>query len=155
VAVVISGDGNKIAFTRIIDKNIHLLIINSDDSGLKQLTERTKDYFPFIEDPSISTDGSKIVFQNNVDTGREIFVINADGSGLKQLTECESVSYSKNIMPSISGDDNTVGFMYSASILNENNTEIYRVNSDGSQLTQLTHNDIGDTSPSISGDGTK
>jgi Tol biopolymer transport system component len=58
-------------------------------------------------------------------------------------------------MPSISKDGLKIAFVYSYSILNENNTEIYIVNCDGSQLTQLTHNDIGDSSPSISGDGTK
>jgi TolB protein len=40
-------------------------------------------------------------------------------------------------------------------MLNENNTEIFVINSDGSGLTQLTSNDIGDTYPSISGDGKK
>jgi TolB protein len=152
--VSISGDGNKIAFTRIMDKNIHLFVINSDGSGLKQLTERIKDYVPAVENLAMSYDGSKIAFQSTAESGREIFIINFDGSELKQLTTCES-EYSKNIMPSISKDGVKVAFVYSYSILNENNTEIYIVNSDGSQLKQLTHNDIGDASPSISGDGTK
>src|SRR4030067_3334746 len=93
----ISGDGGKIAFTGY-DKTkeppssgwaseTNIFVINSDGTGLTQLTNNTE----MDRNPSISDDGSKIAFNNFVDSGlkspsTEIFVINSDGTELTQLT---------------------------------------------------------------------
>jgi Tol biopolymer transport system component len=56
-------------------------VVNSDGTGLKQLTSNFGDRYP-----SISGDGNKIAFQRGYDNDTEIFVVNSDGTGLMQLT---------------------------------------------------------------------
>ena len=89
----ISGDGNKIAFVTGIDmETSEIFVINSDGTGLTQLTNNTEN----IDNPSISGDGSKIAFTDSVygdKTSSEIFVINSDGTGLTQLTDYPDDDY--------------------------------------------------------------
>jgi TolB protein len=108
--------------------------------------------------PSISGDGSKIAFETGMDKESEIFVINSDGSELKQLTDDSD----DDGHPSISGDGTKITFTKRISGSDPDEThasEIFVVNSDGSELTQLTNNSEGgyvpSQEPSISGDGRK
>ena len=63
--VSISGDGNKIAFVTSVNNASHIFVINSDGTGLKQLTSDSEG-IGFGGSPSISGDGTKIVFTNDV-----------------------------------------------------------------------------------------
>ncbi len=81
-----SPDGSKIAFTaapngpQVSDGAVY--VINSDGSGLQQLTNLT-----FLEfDVAWSPDGAKIVFAHSSGGPVNIFIMNADGTGLTQLT---------------------------------------------------------------------
>ena len=66
-----SGDGSKIAFWSAIDGDAEVFVINSDGTGLTQLTNNTA-----TDDwHSISGDGTKIAFASNVDGDSEIFVV--------------------------------------------------------------------------------
>ena len=96
----ISGDGSKIAFQSFLDDGYEIFVINSDGSGLKQLTSDGGD------SPSISGDGSKIAFFSFVDGDTEIFVINSDGTGLTQLTN----NTVKDAIPSISRDGTKIAY---------------------------------------------
>ncbi len=126
-----------------VDGDSEIFIVNSDGSGLIQLTHNTV----IDEHPSISGDGSKIAFHSYVDGDWEIFVVNSDGTGLTQLTD----NTAWNINPSICGDGSKIAF----DSLIDGDREIFIVNSDGSALTQVTQNTVHDQTPSISGDGSK
>jgi Tol biopolymer transport system component len=139
----ISGDGSKIAFmSRGVGNESEIFVINSDGSGLKQLTDNSDGDM----NPSISGDGSKIAFSKDIFSNdaateiiaSEIFVINSDGSGLTQLTSNSEDAFVPSGNPSISGDDSKVAFQR----LDRSNWdyEIFVINSDGSGEKQLTDN---------------
>jgi Tol biopolymer transport system component len=100
--------------------NYQIFIINSDGSGLRQLTRGTGGH---SLKPRISDDGRTIAFESsqdllgsNADHTREIFVINADGTGLAQITNGVPYPKGRNIRGdesrnvAISGDGTTIAF---------------------------------------------
>jgi len=166
----ISDDGSKIAFLGGDDFDWQIFVINADGSGLTQLTQN-KDNYQYVSGggPSISGDGSKVAFLGWDGSTWEFFVVNSDGSGLKQLTD-NSVPFDENYpdMPppcgsSISGDGSKVAFnnLVDGYIEVPNSTEliprgeIFVINSDGTGLTQLTHNTKWNSGPSICDNGEK
>ncbi len=127
-------------------------MVNSDGTGLKQLTDNTVSDFR----PSISSDGSKIAFVS----GFEIYVINSDGSGLTQLTNTNTTADVSD--SSISGAGSKVAFAYDegpedidGDWLTFLHSEIFVVNSGGTGLTQVTNDTRRDMKPSINYDGSK
>ena len=104
---VISGDGSKVAVTVQKDRwdlnsYTEVLVVNSDGTGLKQLTSNTwNDYVC-----SMSYDGSKIAFVSGSGGNSEICVINSDGTGLTQITE----NSLEDSSPSISRDGSRIAF---------------------------------------------
>ena len=141
----ISDDGSKIAFQQSDGFDWEIFVINSDGSGLTQLTDNIIDDFI----PSISGDGSKIVFCSQVEENEyELFVINSDGTDPIQITN-HNLGGTK---ASICSDGSKVAFIsYTTGGL-----AISIVNSDGSGLNQIaTTNAWGNPSPCISGDGSK
>jgi Tol biopolymer transport system component len=110
----ISGDGSKVAFVRdegVIDfngsepiyPNSEIFVVNSDGTGLTQVTDNTLRETM----PSINYDGSKITFYSYTNGPSEIFAINADGTGFQQITQNEK----NDSFPSISGDGNKIAFI--------------------------------------------
>jgi TolB protein len=155
----LSGDGREIAFVTSMSmgNESDIFVINSDGSGLKQLTNDSN-----LEwHPSISDDGTKIAFQKDISgsdpdetAATEIFVANSDGSELTQLTNksggaCAILSSS----PSISGDGRKIAFQRVD--FNTWNRGIFVINCDGTGEKQLTDSDYFDECPSISDDGRK
>jgi hypothetical protein len=155
-----------VAFTSMIDPtggnsdhSEESFVINSDGSGLLQLTDCSSlSYYSYHQ--SISGDASIVAFQSNADlTGgnsdhsHEVFVINSDGTGVRQLTSDASYS-SRNAQ--INGDGSVVAFQSAADLTGGNSdhgAEIFVINSDGTGLTQLTSDASYDSGyPSISGD---
>lgn len=71
-----SPDGRKIAFSRNVDGNVDIFIINVDGSGLQRLTS--------VEGndsvPAWTPDGQQIVFRTTRNGLWQIFVMNANGS---------------------------------------------------------------------------
>jgi Tol biopolymer transport system component len=139
----ISGDGSKVAFAAVVDGDYEVFVVNSDGTGLTQLTDNQAT----DQCVSISDDGSKIAFHSNVDGDYEIFVINSDGTGLKQLTKNTAIDK----YASISGDGTKIA--YNSDV--DGDDEIFVANSDGTGLTQLTNNTTTDWFPSINSNGTK
>ena len=125
---------------------IEIFVVNSDGSGLTQLTiNDVGDY-----GPSICDDGSKIAFRSEVDVGVsdcELFVVNSDGTGLTQLTN----NTAQNWDPSLSYDGSKIAFNSNV----DGDWEIFVINSDGTGLTQLTNNTASDHNPTICDDGSK
>jgi Tol biopolymer transport system component len=94
--VGISGDGQRIAFTEVLNSGpgSRLRVINSDGSGLRTLfTNPTAG--GDVEDPSFSPDGGRVAFVSGVDNhpGNEedLLLINVDGSGLRTVTPTPAV----------------------------------------------------------------
>jgi TolB protein len=108
----ISDDGGKVAFEGYVGSDREIFVINSDGTGLKQLTDNDEDDWA----PVISGDGSRIVFQrseyqeatsNPEPMKPQVFVINSDGTGLTQLTD-DPEWYS--FLPSISDSGEKITF---------------------------------------------
>jgi Tol biopolymer transport system component len=85
-----------------VDGDNEIFVVNSDGTGLTQLTNNTAD----DRYVSISGDGTKVAFHSNVDGDNEIFVVNSDGTGLTQLTSDQAI----NLHASISRDGTKVAF---------------------------------------------
>lgn len=81
---VSSPNGNKIAYSRIVNSTTsELWVMNSDGSGQQRLTDLYR--FQWV-DPTWSPDSGKIAFLTKVNNIVDLFVINADGTGLVRLT---------------------------------------------------------------------
>jgi TolB protein len=95
-----------------------------------------------------SPDGRRMAFVSSRDGDPEIFVKNADGSGLRQLTRNTALDFS----PAWSPDGRRLAFASNAPGVE---TEIYRINADGTGRTRLTRTPqfVTDSTPAWSPDG--
>ncbi len=153
-----SPDGNHISYLSGFPDS-DLMVISADGSDQKQLTNAIK--INNEVKPVWSPDGQQIAFVVNgefigQDQTSEIYVINADGTNLHQLTNTGGV----NLIPQWSPDGKQLVFYgYAVGAFDDIGsttslrTEVFRMNADGSDLTNLT-NSIGlDYQPSWSPDG--
>src|SRR5207247_7764875 len=118
--------------------------METDGSGLAQVTHLSgADAY----DPSIAADRSTIVFSSNAnplgqnaDRSWEVFLIHADGTGLRQLTTTSGTD-AYSLEPRISANGAVIVFTAYSNLTGGNadrSTEIFSVNSDGTDLRQLT-----------------
>lgn len=120
--------GSNIVFWSNRDGNQNLYSMNSDGSGLKQLTFTKASN----GDPAWSPDGSKIAFGSNRDgTHPNIYIMNADGSNIIKLTNFAD-PYEAGDM-SWSPDGKKITFQYDARGASEG--EVWIINADGSNPT--------------------
>jgi Tol biopolymer transport system component len=163
-----SPDGSRIVFESDRDGNYDIFVMNADGSQIRQLTRnpfgRVEEFFaksPGDISPAWSPDGNQIVFSSGRDDAMwsfdafNIYVMNADGSNVKNLTNFNNIAN----WPAWSPDGNKIAFafsqMFSSSGLNPfPNYDIYVMDSDGSNLVQLTHGPEEDIAPTWSPDGT-
>ena len=146
----ISGDGNKIVFQHKVNGYYEVFVVNTDGTGLKQVTSDQRSYVHL----SISGDGSKIVATSYTPTtegsfsNAEAFVMNSDGTGMTSIINKPVLGYE----PAISDDGTKVAIMATTESIP---SELYVVNSDGTGLKRLTSNTWSEQNPSISSDGSK
>jgi Tol biopolymer transport system component len=155
----ISSDGSKIAFIyKVYDSDpnqetndpysddYELVVINSDGTGLRQLTFNHYIYY-FDTYPSVSADGNRITFSDG-----PLFVVNSDGTGLKQLTSNGTTSI---LYPSINGDGTRIAYSSSQYLYGDSAVTFFLTSTDGSELTNLGSWGFGEVAggPCISGDG--
>jgi Tol biopolymer transport system component len=145
----ISGDGGKVVFMSGYNDSSEIYIINSDGTGLKQLTNNQA----YDDGPTISNDGDKIAFNSYINGTFQVCIVNSDGSGLKQLTDNPGGCLS----PKISGDGKKVIFCkHLGSDKNvTGDMEIFEIDSDGTGERQVTFNDQYVTMPSTNYNGDK
>lgn len=146
-----SPDGSKIIFVREILVNGQtfsedLFSMNADGTNILRVTSGHE----FISDPHFSADGTKIVFSSN-QYGEEHYTIetvNPSGSSRTVLVEDVQVLINQQFTP----DGTKIVFEKSFGE-NSGNRDIFRIDSDGSNLINLTNNPDYDLDPQISRDG--
>lgn len=160
-----SPDGKMIVFASERDGNSEIYVMNADGSGQRRLTNTPGD----DSHPHWSPDGKRIIFNSarttpdlNADWGRqihEIFSMNADGSDVKQISRLKTVS----TYPSYSPDGKKIAFR---SVTNDaglnwdlsqakRNSEVFVMDSDGTNAVNLTKNAAFDGWPTWSPDSKK
>jgi TolB protein len=127
-----SPDGEKIAFTRLPDRQPGLYVMNADGSGQRRLTRAG-----YAWGVAWSPDGQKILYVGYRPGTRgkvsNIYVMNADGSGQRRLAE-------RGHDPRWSPDGAKISFVSNR----DGNLEIYVMNADGSGSLNVSQNPLGD-----------
>jgi len=169
----LDAGGHRIVFTsdrdllpgENADGNLELFGINVDGTGLRQLTHTTGGNqpcgFPGNSHPRFDFSGQKITFDSdrdlvpgqNADGNGELFVMNADGTGVVQLTSTTGNCGSGE--GSLDGTGTQVVFDSDHDLVPggnaDGNSEIFKMNVDGSGLVQLTNtvnpNGVGSFQP--------
>ena len=152
-----SPDGTQIVYlSGYPDAN--LIVMNADGSSAKALTEGLK--ISLEVQPQWSPDGTQIAFVVNgkrVGTSptSEVYLINADGSGLRQLTETGGATFDPRWSPD---GQQLLFFGFAVGAFDRDatgslQTEVFRINADGSNLINLTQNVGLDYQPTWSPDG--
>ena len=134
-------DGGVIAFS--INEN-DIYAINGDGTGLLQLTNRSDP----DSGPAWSPDGNEIAFYSQINSNTwSLFIMNADGSNIQRITFDSNVNDNQ---PSWTPDGR---ILFAREYPSQNNeTEVWIVNPDGSELRRIAENA---SYPSCSNDGTK
>jgi Tol biopolymer transport system component len=152
-----SPDGERIAFASSRDGNYEIYVMNADGSGQTRLTNS-----PGVDsDPAFSPDGTRIAFVRSqpLPSGQglnnEIYVMNADGSEQTPLTD--NPSYDGE--PTFSPDGTLIAFTswrmtrQGSDFTPSPDVDVYVMNADGTNPTNLTNNPGIDAQPAFSSDG--
>ena len=142
-----SFDGEKIAFTSDRDGNYEIYIMDADGSNQKRLT-----FSPGSDRyPAWSPDGDHIVFTTDRDTNDEIYVINVKKKTLERLTR----NLSFDARPTWSPNGEKIVYDSSGLYQNRYPYDIYTMDTDGSNKTNLTNYIDRNSDPAWSFDGKK
>jgi Tol biopolymer transport system component len=144
-----SPDGSQIVYASNEDGSMNIYIMQSDGTGVKQLTHTTHCY---NGGPFFSPDGTKIIYRADVDVPDllQLFVMNTDGTNVVQLTNNKHVNWAPYWYP-LSDDI----IAYTTSVHGHHNYEIYLLSISTGEQYRVTHDPAFDGLPSFSPDGTK
>ncbi len=167
-----SPDGTKIAFVSTRDGDSEIYVMGADGSNATNLTNHPgSDTFPVW-----SPNGRKIAFMTDresvalmglgsdpkifIPTNVEIFVMNADGTGQMNLTNHDSWDGFPSWSPDgrrivFQTDRDRVGLIVVGIEPDGFGLEIYAMDADGANVSQLSSNPEDDVYPVWSPDGTK
>jgi dipeptidyl aminopeptidase/acylaminoacyl peptidase len=143
-AQTVSSNG-KIVYVGSDGVNNDIFTINADGSEVSQLTTDGRSN----DNPEWSPDGTKIAFDSWVDANTSnIYVMNANGTGRQHLTTT-SPSQGGDFQATWAPDGGWLAFVSTR----DGNSELYRMNANGSAQTRLTVEPAADKQPSISPEG--
>ncbi len=129
-------DGNKIIYGHWLGRGyLDIILMNADGTNPQNLTNQDgNNYF----EPTVSPDGKTIAasFCNANQCG--LATMNIDGSGLKVIQTCDAYTQFLG-EPAFSADGTKIFFSYILGPYYPQNTNIYVVNVDGTNLAQLTN----------------
>jgi TolB protein len=148
-----------------IDSDIFVANVDDVIAGAAVPKNITNSEHMIDEDADWSPDGTKIVFTSDPDWDvdlippfdypyKEIYLMNADGTGLRPMT----FNKYEERGPAWSPDGSRIAFIARVgkrSPLIQNNFEVCLINADGTNLVQLTDNDVFDGTMTWSPDGNK
>jgi len=161
-----SPDGTKIAFASLSSGNADIWVMDADGSNQINITNSASDDYS----PSWSSDGTKIAFESEQQGNADIWVMDADGSNQINITNSATGDYD----PAWSPDGTKIAFVSepeSRSFIEwwseedtkvkyfayeqQGNTDIWVMDTDGSNQIRLTETEAWDGHPAWSPDGTK
>jgi Tol biopolymer transport system component len=138
------GRDGRIAFAMLDSTGRHVYSIRPDGRGLHQLTTG-----PFADlCAAYSATGKNIAFCSNRSGSFEIWTMTAAGHHLRQLTNISVATF-----PDYSPHGGRIAF--NGQVAGDPNNEVFVMNSDGSDLTQLTSGSGNNDWPAWSPDGRK
>ena len=134
-----SAKGNAIAFTNGGNGNQDIYVIDADGTGLRRLTTAAGN----DANPAFSPKGDLIAFESNRDGTPEIYVMNADGTeDAQRLTNFTADPTPSNVSvtkPTWSPSGDRIAFHRRVGAQGaRGHLEVYTVNADGSDVTQIT-----------------
>src|SRR3990172_4026087 len=137
-APVLSPDGRQILFISDRGESRAIYSVNSDGTNLTRLVDGFSDYAAF------NRDGTRIVYVR-IDEGdyREIHTMNPDGSADVRLTFDRQTGFRREDHPRFSPDGSKIVF----TVRSEFDGDIWIMNADGSEQTQLTSGYVDDAFP--------
>jgi TolB protein len=134
-----SPDGKRLTFVSTRDGNAEIYVMNADGTGQTRLTNKTAGDL----NPAWSPDGAYIAFVSNRDGNDDIYLMNTDGSGQYNLTNNPADDSSFAFSP----DGTMIVF---SSRRDNGEFNLYRMNANGTGVTQLTVTAAADIDPSWS-----
>ena len=146
-----SPDGSQMAFECGNPAGWQICVSAADGSNLKRITGVGNN-----RNPDWSPDGRRIVFHSDRDStpdgtpafrGSDVYVMNADGSNVRRLTVTAAGRTSQD--PAWSRDGEQIAFMSTR----DGEAQIYAIQSDGTLLRRLTHDNKPADHPRWSPDG--
>ncbi|TMJ10360.1 MAG: hypothetical protein E6G98_07675 [Bacillati bacterium ANGP1] len=138
----VGPEAERLAFVSSEGGTVQIFAINTDGTGLQQLTRPPGQ----SEIPVWSPDGRRIAFIRAQERDTQIYLMNADGGGQRPLT----ASPGTNTFPAWSPGGPSIAFV---SDRGGSGPQIYVMNADGSQQTRLTASPGESTVPVWSPDG--
>jgi len=156
----LSASGEIVAFASNLDlipgqnsdRNSEIFVMRTDGSDLRQVTSSNSGHHS--ANASLDAAGHKVAFYSfsdlvpgeNTDHHCEIFLANTDGTELVQVTHSKvGGRYLANHLPSLNYSGRKIAFTSLADFLPGTKTQIFLVNADGSDLTQLTDDTSGES----------
>jgi Tol biopolymer transport system component len=137
----VSPDGQSIVFTSNRSGASAIYVMDMNDNNVQRLTPDALQ----AGHPDYSPDGRKIVFSNNVCSPgprcgdraplSNVFVMSLNDGRVVQLTR----NFGNNLNPGWSPDGQKITFWHAGGSPGINNSDIYKMNGDGSGLVNLTH----------------
>jgi len=150
-----SPDGKRIAFKSRRNGNNELFVMNPDGSDQTRLTNS----FRVSEgQPAWSPDGTRLLYRqtpdNPITQNADIWQIDVDPAAPNARPVLERTGDER--YPSYSPDGTKILFRGDQDLIDHSgDEELYVMNADGTDIVQLTHNDVFDSAPAFSPDGTK
>jgi len=134
----ISADGQTIYFSSKQNVGFEIFSMNINGSEVKQLTKNIGSLYA----PELSPDGVRILFTNN---GNGLWLMKPDGKNPHKLTDKDDID------PTWSPDDKMISFASSRA----GARQLFVMNADGSNITQVTNLDNMGGRSTWSPDGTR